>query len=382
MNVCGDATAGYSMPELLVTTSSALLYRVRKAGKYFIIKTPKDASGQSLAMLQREYELSIGRQHPNVVSVFTFEPSTVVGPGIIMEYVEGRTLTAFLAENPSPALRRRVFEQLLLAVAYIHHSGIVHNDLKPENILVTRADNDVKLIDFGLADDDAHYLARTLGCTPAYASPELLARDKSIDARSDIYSIGRLMQDIFGNSHSRIANRCLCSDREKRYANADELLNVFKHRNRPAKIVGALLLTLLLLVPLLHFGLSVMQEERKAAQRDAMIVQVEEDVVSIYQLAADSISRAPYYEFAVNHIITFFDATTEYQKENVASITDHELNALISLAYTQRLNACQEALWQVVNTLPSFYKSNLPPEQIIYYDSLISKRSPFIPYNK
>ena len=333
-------------------------------------------------MFQREYELSIGRQHPNVVSVFTFEPSTVVGPGIIMEYVEGRTLTAFLAENPSPALRRRVFEQLLQAVAYIHRSGIVHNDLKPENILVTRADNDVKLIDFGLADDDAHYLARTLGCTPAYASPELLARDKSIDARSDIYSIGRLMQDIFGNSHSRIANRCLCGDREKRYANADELLNVFKHRNRPAKIVGALLFALLLLVPLLHFGLSVMQEERKAAHRNAMIAQVEEDVVSIYQLAADSISRAPYYEFAVNHIITFFDATTEYQKENVASITDHELNALISLAYTQRLNACQEALWQVVNTLPSFYKSNLPPEQIIYYDSLISKRSPFIPYNK
>ena len=382
MNVCGDATAGYSMPELLVTTSSALLYRVRKAGKYFIIKTPKDASGQSLAMLQREYELSIGRQHPNVVSVFTFEPSTVVGPGIIMEYVEGRTLTAFLAENPSPALRRRVFEQLLQAVAYIHRSGIVHNDLKPENILVTRADNDVKLIDFGLADDDAHYLARTLGCTPAYASPELLARDKSIDARSDIYSIGRLMQDIFGNNHSRIANRCLCSDREKRYANADELLNVFKHRNRPAKIVGTLLLALLMLLSLLHYGFSMAADERATAHRNAMIAQVEKDVVSIYQLAADSISRAPYYEFAVNNIITFFDATTEYQKENVASITDHELNALISLAYTQRLNACQEALWQVVNTLPSFYKSNLPPEQIIYYDSLISKRSPFIPYNK
>ena len=146
------------MPEVLATTSLAVLYRVRKAGKYFIIKTPKDNGGQAYAMLKREYELSIGRQHPNVVNVFTFEESTVVGPGIVMEYVDGRTLTAFLAENPSPAMRRRVFEQLLQAVAYIHRSGIVHNDIKPENILVTRADNDVRLIDFGLADDDACFL--------------------------------------------------------------------------------------------------------------------------------------------------------------------------------------------------------------------------------
>ena len=76
---------GYSMPEVFVTTSSAVLYRVRKAGKYFIIKTPKDGSGQSLAMLQREYGLSIGRQHPNVVNVFTYEESTVVGPGIAQQ---------------------------------------------------------------------------------------------------------------------------------------------------------------------------------------------------------------------------------------------------------------------------------------------------------
>ena len=110
MNESSGINTGYSMPEVLATTSLAVLYRVRKAGKYFIIKTPKDNGGQAYAMLKREYELSIGRQHPNVVNVFTFEESTVVGPGIVMEYVDGRTLTAFLAENPSPAMRRRVFE--------------------------------------------------------------------------------------------------------------------------------------------------------------------------------------------------------------------------------------------------------------------------------
>ena len=55
-----DYAAGYSMPELYLATSNAVLYRVRKAGKYFMIKTPKDGSGQTLAMLQREYEISLG----------------------------------------------------------------------------------------------------------------------------------------------------------------------------------------------------------------------------------------------------------------------------------------------------------------------------------
>ena len=49
-----EYNSSYSMPELYAETSSAVLYRVRKAGKYFIIKTPKDNSGKSLAMLQRE----------------------------------------------------------------------------------------------------------------------------------------------------------------------------------------------------------------------------------------------------------------------------------------------------------------------------------------
>ena len=49
-----NTSAGYSMPEVFATTSLAVLYRVRKAGKYFIIKTPKEKSGLSLAMLRRE----------------------------------------------------------------------------------------------------------------------------------------------------------------------------------------------------------------------------------------------------------------------------------------------------------------------------------------
>ena len=386
-----DTSAGYSMPELFATTSLAVLYRVRKAGKYFIIKTPKDTSGQSLAMLRREYELSIGRQHPNVVNIFTFEESTVVGPGIVMEYIDGRTLTDFLAENPTPAMRRRVFEQLLQAVAYIHRSGIVHNDIKPENILITRADNDVRLIDFGLADDDAHYLARTLGCTPLYASPELLMQEKDIDARSDIYSLGMIMHDIFGNRYLRIARRCLCAQKEKRYANAEQLLAAFRHRNRPAM----LLVSVLAVVPLLLLLLSgyftsldnsrkitVQQTvvEQKMAMRDSLLAHVEKDVTAIYQCVADSISSAPYYEFATNNIISFYEIMGEYNEKTILAITDPDISSVVTDRYIQLLGSAQEQLWEKANLLPSFYKSDLPVAAVIYYDSLFSCRKPFTPY--
>lgn len=375
-----EYNSSYSMPELYAETSSAVLYRVRKAGKYFIIKTPKDNSGKSLAMLQREYELSIGLQHPNVVNVFTYETSTVVGPGIVMEYVDGRTLEQFLAENPKPAMRCRVFEQLLQAVAYIHRSGLVHNDIKPENILITRSDNDVKLIDFGLSDNDAYYLARMLGCTKRYASPELLAREKEIDARSDIYSLGVIMSEIFGNRYSGISSRCLRKEKNKRYANAEELLTAFKHRNRPLKVIMALLMAILVLLPLLGYVTMVLEEREYLSTRDAMIAQVEKDVEAIYRTTADSVSRAVYREFAINNLVSFYEVLGNYQKENILPIADPELSSMLSSCYMRKHAACLEMLTKKIESIPSFYSSDLTPQEIVYYDSLVSHRLPYVPY--
>ena len=59
----------------------------------------------------RDSELSIALSHPYIVSVFTFEEVTPVGPGIVMEYIDGYTLTEFLAQNPSRKLRQRAVAQ-------------------------------------------------------------------------------------------------------------------------------------------------------------------------------------------------------------------------------------------------------------------------------
>lgn len=391
VDVAVDYAAGYSMPEVYLSTAHAVLYRVRKAGKFFIIKTPKEAGGQAIAMLQREYELSLGKSHPHIVNVFTYEQCTIVGPGIVMEYVDGRTLTDFLAENPSHSMRERVFSQLLQAVAYIHRSGVVHNDIKPENILVTRADNDVRLIDFGLADDDAHYLARTPGCTPAYASPELLSREKDIDVRSDIYSLGVILRRLFPNKYSRIAGRCMCEQRTKRYANVEQLLAAFRHRNRPLRVFATTFVALLLLLLLLYTcrtGMGNAQEitrQKTAAEqmtllRDSLLAKVEVDVAAVYECVADSVSRAPYSEFAGNNILSFYEILAEYYKSNISPIADPDISSAVTNRYMLLLNMAQEQLWEKAKQLPSYYKSGLPIPAVIYYDSLVTHRLPYVPY--
>ena len=381
-NVEFDTSSGFVMPEVLATTSLSVLYRVRKAGKYFIIKTPRNCSGQSLALLQREYELSLGKSHPNIVNVYTYESSTVVGPGIVMEYIDGRNLLEFIAENPTVAARRRVLLQLLQAVSYIHRNGLVHNDIKPENIIISRSDNDVKLIDFGLADSDAYYLARTLGCTGAYASPELLARENDIDSRSDIYSLGLIIKELFGKRYSRVVNRCLYKEKQKRYNNADELLSAVRHYNRPLVISLSLAAAFILLLPLLYIGNTVATQNENVIKEKELFMQIEQTVDSLYSLTADSLSHAVYFEFASNNIVNFFESLAEYNQEYISTITPSDMYTKASVHYARSVADYNERLWNMAYAMPSYLKSGLSVDEVQYYNKLIEKRLPYTPYSK
>lgn len=383
-----EYSSGYSMPEEYAVTSTAILYRVRKSGKYFIIKTPKEKTGQNIALLQREYELSIGKSHPNIVNIFTYEPETIVGPGIVMEYINGRTLTQFITEKPSHQARKRIFSQLLQAVDYIHRSGLVHNDIKPDNIMITNSGNDVKLIDFGLADNDAHYLARTLGCTKAYASPELLVRDKNIDARSDIYSLGKIMKELFGNRYSRIVARCLQERKERRYANAEELSKAIERRERLPKIAVSLLAALFVILPFFYYINSIDTEQSRveveknirAEKIKETLRKIENSVDSIGYVYYERVSKEVYYEFAYPHLGPYYEAMSEYQTGDLSEIKETELYSLASTQYSKAYSNCLKKIVEQIESLPSIYDSELSEEEVEFYRTLIFSKQPFTPY--
>jgi predicted Ser/Thr protein kinase len=119
---------------------------------------------------------------------------------IAMEYVEGESLRAFLERFGTVPLRRGIewIKQICSVLAEAHGQGIVHRDLKPENIMIDKRGR-AKVMDFGIARSFEGETATGTGTiigTPAYMSPEQ-AEGKPADPRSDIYSLGLTMYEMF-----------------------------------------------------------------------------------------------------------------------------------------------------------------------------------------
>lgn len=275
------------------------LYLAEKAGKRLILKT-SDGSAKGLDLLKREYELSIGLSHPGLAYVFTYEEFSPVGPCLVQEFVDGETLAQWLSHKPGTKERRRVFSELLSVVGYLHQKGIIHNDLKPDNILITRSNGTVKLIDLGFSDNDSH-TRKALGGTPGYASPELLAGG-AIDARSDIYSLGVILRDLFPHRYACIVRRCLNRNPARRYPSAEALGCALDAWKLPVRIA----LGLLFLALLAHLLTSTFMREREEARQNDALENAKAQVEAVYEQAI------PAYRQALREATTLQDVTNAW----------------------------------------------------------------------
>ena len=360
----------------LKTTALSRLWIAHKDGKRFLIKTTKDNSELQLRILRREYELSAECNHPNIVHVYTTE-QLPMGMGIVMEYIEGRTLTEFIAENPSKKERQRIFAELIAAVGYLHKRGIIHNDLKPDNILITRADNTLKLIDFGLADSDAEYALRSLGCTPRYASPELQAHADRIDARSDIYSIGIIMMEMLGVSS--ITKRCTNAIPAKRYANIEELQRAWHRHNRGWRVALNLLVAIIIISAVAVQTLWVVRIHHKERHRKELIQRMQSGINEICNTSIEHIKASRYIEFATKEVLIMWERCDSLSKAITAETLDEAEQAIVATKYGEIYQQRYFDAVAVMDTMPSFnIEANL--EQRIYYDSLLNNNLQYIPY--
>jgi serine/threonine protein kinase len=179
-------------------------------GTRYALKSP--ASGLSPAAqtnkrFAREANAVRLLDHPNLVAA----TDVFVEGGylfLVMEYVEGRTLTKLIAEGPlSPRRALVLARQLLEGVGHAHGQGLVHRDLKPDNVMIVDMGGWVraKIVDFGLVKLIGDAATAVGGAnltstgivfgTPAYMSPEQ-ALGRQVDGRSDLYAVGTILFEM------------------------------------------------------------------------------------------------------------------------------------------------------------------------------------------
>jgi eukaryotic-like serine/threonine-protein kinase len=157
-----------------------------------------DEGSGAAQTLKQEIRLARKITHRNVVRTHDLGEAEGVR-FLTMEYVPGTTLRDILDRRGAVALGPglQIAKQLCRGLAAVHEAGIVHRDIKPPNIMVL-PNGVVKLMDFGIAraaggDDPGD--GSTVG-TPYYMSPEQ-ARGETVDERSDVYSVGVVLYELF-----------------------------------------------------------------------------------------------------------------------------------------------------------------------------------------
>ncbi len=156
-----------------------------------------------VARFRSEAIIQAKLNHPNIATVFDFvaDGNTLA---MVMEFVDGPTLEQEIASHgPIPKERAvGIMTQVLSAVGFAHSKALVHRDLKPSNIMVQRLGGEevVKVMDFGVAKILGSDKLRTATSakigTLAYMSPEHIRSPRSVDTRSDIYSLGIVLYEI------------------------------------------------------------------------------------------------------------------------------------------------------------------------------------------
>lgn len=234
--------------EILNTSETNVVARAKRYGRWWLLKGLNRQVANEVAYQQRlrkELELLIQLQHPFVVAATGLEHVDGVGDCIVMEYVEGKTLKEWLQAAHPRKERRRVAMEMAEAVGYIHSKGIVHRDLKPENIIITSNGDNVKLIDFGLADTDSHTILKQPAGTLKYMAPEQM-QTAVADVRNDIYSLGVIFS-LMNLKWGAITKRCQLP-LERRYQNVFDLTDAIKKREKRNSVLAWTFIILLVLV--------------------------------------------------------------------------------------------------------------------------------------
>lgn len=295
-----NPTNHYSIIETISEGRVFRLFKARYGTKYVILKTTHIQDAMHSEILRREYEMGKTLSHACIVSTLAFEENTPVGPAIVLEYIDGVTLGEYKSAGTEHLLH-----DILDGVDYLHHRGILHNDLKPDNILINKLGH-ARIIDFGLSSSYDSIYTGVIGGSEGFTAPEILhpsvppgtstgSVTGGYKASSDIYSLGLIIQLLFGNKYQKIVKKCTMLEPEARYQSIGELKRaLFLKRALPWAVCASILVLIIAFFAILPTAHRIEKTSKEADYKAEATAFLD----SAYQTTLQRIKKLPYNESA------------------------------------------------------------------------------------
>lgn len=218
----------YSCPVILGSGEYSTVYRAyhSRLDRFTAVKVFKNLNIEISRKICEEARILAGVKLTCIPQVYDviFEKRSAT---LIMEWIHGVPLNRFISVETDPMLRRMVAKRIVQALAMLHQNGIAHRDLKPENIIIS-SEGAVLLVDFGFAVEkkSPSFKSGKIMGTPRYMAPELWCCSDNIDYRkSDLYSLGIILEEITGKKTFADTADILDPDPSKRPGDACKLLS-------------------------------------------------------------------------------------------------------------------------------------------------------------
>src|SRR5205823_8300456 len=168
-------------------------------GRFVAIKVLQEFDDVELrARFEREADIAGTLDHRNIVQIYDRDEYDG-RPFIVMEFVDGRTLSEMIDTGTAPLVRKlQWMEELCDGLACAHNSGVVHRDIKPANVMIRAVDGVLKILDFGIARANTIKANMTRGIlgTLNYMAPEQWEATVSVDSRADVFASGAVFYEL------------------------------------------------------------------------------------------------------------------------------------------------------------------------------------------